>query len=564
MASELPNTNASSPPSGHMRQRSRQACVPCRQRKRKCDGKLPCSTCTGYGYNCQYNNDEGQRSTSKRSASDSSTQLPAAKVPRLASESNNHDPKQGTVPPLQHGILEPSKSRYMSRHSSVAFPRCLGLDLQSANPPRLHSFAYHTGIRSEPGFAVSFQLIEFISWDKVRGLVDIYTSTIQPVFGFLDMDRLCQKCEEHWNGKPQGPGFEAIISGVIGLASLFSGFLAEEQETRIVLHAKELLEDSYCSRFPSIEQVAAWILRTIYIRATTRPHMAWLCSCITMHLVEATGLHRETEGVVLATDRKTGPAQETSAIRERVAQVARCLNVVISYDYGRSIVDIGPMFQKQVEPRPGDFTHQLCGLVRAVPLDDMNQDTVTRRADLIQGLDNLIATPTDHDFLTLVRTELCFCIYRRLRLLDQCLRQEQLEKVISVGTSALPAARRLIAQNHPWWNVIGTVFQFVCVLLTIDTTESLANIPEAMETLEMITQNLNTHLANEAINTARLLVCASVEKKRKGIAILEGIGGVPALDNATGLENQWLLDETDWDAFLRPPATQFINMNFQL
>ncbi|KAL1998385.1 hypothetical protein VTN02DRAFT_6294 [Thermoascus thermophilus] len=563
MTSELPDSHVSSPPSGHMRQRSRQACVPCRQRKRKCDGTLPCSTCTGYGYDCQYKNDEGQRSASKRSASDSSTQLPAAKAPRLASGSNSHDPEQGTVPPLQHGILEPSKFRYMSRHSSVAFPRCLGLDLQSANPPRLHSFAYHTGIRSEPGFHVSFQLVEFISWDRVRGLVDIYASTVHPVFGFLDMDRLRQKCEAHWHGKPQGPGLEAVISGVMGLASLFSGLLSEEQETRIVLHAKELLEDPYCSRFPSIEQVAAWILRTIYIRATTRPHVAWLCSCVTMHLVEATGLHRETEGVVLVTDRKTGPAQETSVIRERVAPVARCLNVMISYDYGRSIVDVGPIFQKQMEPRAGDFTLQLCELVRAVPLDDTNRDSVTRRADLLQALDNLVATHTDHDFLTLARTELCFCIYRRLRLLDQCLRQEQLEKVITVGMSALPAARRLIAQKHPWWNVIGPVFQFVCVLLAIDTTEGLANIPKAMEALEMIAQNLNTHLANEAVHTARLLVRASVEKKRKGIAILEGIGGVPALDDTTRLENQWLLDETDWDAFLRPPsATQFMDMNF--
>lgn len=36
------------------RQRARKACLPCRQRKRKCDVQYPCSMCTTYGYQCQY------------------------------------------------------------------------------------------------------------------------------------------------------------------------------------------------------------------------------------------------------------------------------------------------------------------------------------------------------------------------------------------------------------------------------------------------------------------------------------------------------------------------------
>lgn len=603
---------ASQPPTtafGHLRQRSRQACIPCRQRKRKCDGRLPCSTCTGYGYECHYKctnhhednsgNANGQRANAttnnaKRTSStaavdESSTQLlPAKKAVRLTEEAREGTvllPKQQqetlNYKPPPNGILEPSKSRYMGRHSSVAFPRWLGLNLQSTTPPRLHSFAYNTGIRREPGYGVRFQLVEFIPWDEVNDSIDLYTSVIHPVFGFLDIESLRRRCRDHWHGKPQGADLEAVVCGVVGLASLFSGALSEEREMRIVLHAKEILDDSSVSRFPSIDVISGWILRTVYIRSTSRPHMAWLYSCITMHLIEAAGLHREIEGVILTTDSGKRMIQETCDIRERIATVARCLNTIISYEYGRSMVDVGPISQKNIIPRQGDLTLQLYELVRVLPPDDTNQDPLVRRLELSAALGRLFAISTDHEFLTLVKTDLCLCIYRRLRLLDLGVKQEQLEQVIAAGTAALPAARNLVARKHPWWNAIGTVFQFVCVLLAIDSSESLSVIPDAMQTLKTIAKQLNTHLAMEALNTARGLVRALTEKKRRDINILEKLS--EATDNDTNLtttntttannnnnddddpdrqqQQQWpgpaSLDMMDgdwnWDAYFQPP-----------
>ncbi|KAJ9224100.1 transcriptional regulator family: Fungal Specific TF [Paecilomyces variotii] len=562
MATPLHNTGGSpSPPAGYMRQRSRRACFPCRQRKRKCDGRLPCLTCTGYGYECRYS-DDGERKIPKRTALDDVLMPePVHKAPRLPQPSTHSKVKSA-----HHGILDPNKWRYMSSDSAIAFPRVVGLDLQSANPPRLHSFAYNTGLRSEPGCTVKFQLVDLIAWNQVRELIDIYASTIHPIFGFLDVERLYRRCEDHWNGKSQGPGLEALISGIIGLASLFSGLLATDVEMRIVLHAKELLEDPSHSRFPSIEQVGAWILRTIYIRATSRPHVSWLSSCTTMHLVEATGLHREMDQVVLMSDSRQGYLQEQSDVRERTAMIAHCLNAIISYDYGRSAVYIGPLSFNKIVPRDGDFSLHLYGLVRGLPRDDIHADPTARKSELIAALNYLLDAPTGHDFVTITRAELCFCVYRRLRLLDNGLKQEQIEQVIAAGTAALPAARRLMASNHPWWNVMSTIFQFVCVLLAIDTTESIASVPDVMETLEIITTRLDTHLAKEAAHTARILVCASLEKKRKGIAILERIAGTPDVgDDASNAEKRWMFDETDWDSFLQPPpATQFLDIDFHL
>lgn len=259
-------------------------------------------------------------------------------------------------------------------------------------------------------------------------------------------------------------------------------------------------------------------------------HMARPYSCITMHLIEAAGLHREIEGGILTTEGGKRLIQETCDIRERVATVARCLNTIISYEYGRSMVDVGPISQKNIIPRQGDLTLQLYELVRVLPPDDTSQDPLVRRLELSAALGRLVAISTDHEFLTLVKTDLCLCIYRRLRLLDLGVKLEQLEQVIAAGTAALPAARSLIARKHPWWSAIGTVFQVVYVLLAIDSSESLSVIPDAMQTLETIAKQLNMHLAMEALNTARVLVRALTEKKRRDINVLEKLSGVTADD----------------------------------
>ncbi|PYH93154.1 C6 zinc finger domain protein [Aspergillus ellipticus CBS 707.79] len=517
---------------GQERQRSRQACVPCRQRKRKCDGKLPCSTCTGYGYICDFKEVAQQNPLKRRSDSEGSSPQ-AAKAPRVSSEP--HD--SPAVPPTQqHGVLEPSKQRYVGRQSSVAFPLFVGLDVQAKNPPRLHSFAYNAGIRREPGYTVKFQMVEYIPWDIAKSLIDVYISTIHPVFKFLDEGQLYQQGEEHWHGQPQGCNFEAVLSGVIALGSLFKGALGQEREMRVVRHAKDILEDYHVGRAPSIEQVSAWILRTIYVRATSRPHVSWLCSCTMMHLVEATGLQHEPEAMILPPTKATLDSTEGRPDTvKRIAQVAECLHVLIAYDYGRSLMNISIHSQEPVRLSisDADFTPQLCQLVQAMPVGNASRGSVVEPQQLVLALERVTSIHVDHDFLLLVRTDLAFCLYRRLRIMDFRFQQEQLDQVIGVGVDALGAAHRLSDRNEPWWNILGTVFQFVCVLLAMDTPASLVKLPESMTVLETITDRLNTHLATEALVTARQLIRASMDKKRKGLTCLERALGEDSTEAAT-------------------------------
>ncbi|PWY85043.1 putative C6 transcription factor [Aspergillus heteromorphus CBS 117.55] len=549
---------------GQERQRSRQACVPCRQRKRKCDGKLPCSTCTGYGYTCDFK-DVAEQNSAKRSAESEGYSPRVAKAVRVSAEP--HD--SPAVPSAQqHGVLEPSKQRYVGRQSSVAFPLFVGLDVQATNPPRLHSFAYNAGIRREPGYSVNFQVAEYISWDTVKSLIDVYMSAIHPVFKFLDEGQLYQRGEEHWNGQRQGSNFEAVISGVIALGSLFKGALGQEREMRVVRHAKDILEDYDVGRSPCIEQVSAWILRTIYVRATSRPHISWLCSCTMMHLVEATGLHHEPDAMILPPS-KTGP--DSTGARpdtvKRIAQVAECLHVLIAYDYGRSVMNISIHSQEPVRflMSDADFTPQLCQLIQSMPVGQMFRDSAVGSQQLVLALEKVTSVHVDHDFLMLVRTDLAFCLYRRLRLGDSRLQQEQQDLVISTGMAALGAANRLADQNWPWWNVLGTVFQFVCVLLAMDTPASLVKLPESVKALETISGYLNTHLATEALATARQLIRASMDKKRKGLTCLEralGDNNTESLTNTAAYAPAPI--DGAFDPFSQSLQSPFLDLDFLL
>jgi hypothetical protein len=77
----------------------------------------------------------------------------------------------------------------------------------------------------------------------------------------------------------------------------------------------------------------------------------------------------------------------------------------------------------------------------------------------------------------------------------------------------------------------------------------------------MIAQRLNTHLANEALHTARHLINASLEKKRKGISLLERVPGISAPVDSDRLGGQWLPSDSLLDSFPRTPS---IDMDFLL
>lgn len=114
------------------RQRSRAACAPCRQRKRKCNGQFPCGTCVRYEYQCEY-------TTSKRPSYAGNGDMPPEPAPYIQPARRPPSILELQKHPLtapgarfhHRSILDPVKTRFVRANSAIAFPRILGMDLES-------------------------------------------------------------------------------------------------------------------------------------------------------------------------------------------------------------------------------------------------------------------------------------------------------------------------------------------------------------------------------------------------------------------------------------------------
>jgi Fungal specific transcription factor domain len=333
------------------------------------------------------------------------------------------------------------------------------------------------------------------------------------------------------------------------LGSFFSASLGHQRELEIVQHAKNILEDPTISRRVSVDQVAAWILRTLYLRLTTRPHVAWLASNIAMHLAEATGIHHEMDAMVLTTD-FSSPRQ---ALNQTGCQHARRLfwsawmiNSMISYEYGRSSSSLNNITCKQPLVNKGDYTALLISLAQLVPRESLDAGP-----DLQHTLPKIQQIPDEHPFLSMSKADLCMSLYRHHRLLKQPVERRAILQIISIGNTATEAAYKLAQEGKFWWNVLCTVFQYICVLLAIDTSDSLAQVSSNMCTLENIAGLLGTHVSNEAVNTLKILLRDSMKKKRQEVQLLEAADSdlnANAGNDLGSVENV----DINWDALLDP------------
>lgn len=564
-------TVAAQPQAPKGRQRAKQACDECRRRKRKCDSTFPCAMCVQFEYPCKINGVLVPGQKLKRSldvmleSSEASFQtapsappsVPALTVastypstePSATAEEAAHQTtaedvaRQTPLPPLNRGIIEPAKRRYMNQNSAVAFPNQLGVELESAHPPRLHSFAWNCGIRPEEPGSIHAPLTNYISYEECRHYTEIYFSTVDVPFHLFDKQKFLQQCDTYFNRRNQDLILGALIGAVVSLGSLFAFHQGHPMESQIVKHVKDVLEDSTFSRLPSIDQVNAWILRTLYLRSTTRPHLTWLSSCTVMHLVEAVGLHRDLNSELVTQSLQT-PATEDEGSK-RTFWLAWCLNTIIAYEYGRTKIHFDGVDSRSTPFDDKSETGLQIRMARILPSDSLSGDVMTVSKSLEAAIQKLLDMGEVKGFPALTRGDLCFCLYRRLRLLKVSISKDTLSQILQIGHTAVEAASDLAERGIPWWNVLGTTFQFFCVLLAIDNRDSLTQVSWVMPKLERIVEILNTHMAAEALDTAKTLMRDALAKKNQEIALLEASNG-----NGFPFPHRELTP--DWDTMLNP------------
>ena len=488
------------------RKRSRQACGPCRERKRRCDGREPCLTCTEWGYSCHYEPQLRQRAS------------------RAAGQAIPGPPSAGPQP-LQPAISEFSAVgsdhnglvRRMEANSGAAFVRNLGLKIDPTKAPKLNLFGWNIGARqlsSQMGFATSpLPVVEITSLEHMRSLAQVYFDKVDPCYGFIDQEQFFAKLTARW-GSTQTPDiYDSVLSGVAAIGCLFSQRNATITELHLVRSARACLDSHHLSGPPPIDLLTGWTLRVSYLRMTDSPHPTWVASSTLMHLVEASGLHPESPSVLLPS------ARCDPDIKRRLVGVAHHLNAWTSFDLGLSRVsfrtDELPLLP---EPKPGDYTAEVLGLLPvSVSLDPGRLKDET---DLTSTLSSVVGGLHTRPPSVLAQCNLVLCVLRRIHTQNLDVSPSLAEQVLALLKKGLGCARKMVTECCPWHQVANVPFHVICVLLVMDTRSSLAMLPEAMQTLSLVASTYDTEAMREAHSAARLLLLLHQQRRRDDMAIL--------------------------------------------
>ena len=435
----------------------------------------------------------------------------------------------------------------------------------------MHSFAYNFGIRPEEASNAHGLLGKLISEDDLALFSSVYFSALGPVGDLIDPRIYAQRCRDYYHGAggtSTAVAFGAIAAGMAALGSFLSPN-RHPRESDLVQYAKAILEDPASMRTLSIDHIIAWGMRVFYLRATTRPNNAWIASCTVMHLCEAVGLHEEANIQNMASVAGAAAVGHDADRLRRIFWIAWAGHNMLSYEYDRASVQFGAVTTQAIIPTPGSVADQFVQLAQIIPAPNspfqLDCQPPTPRDELVERLKALDKLRFTHPFLVVSKADLAFCFYRRIYQLKMGFSDEIIQLVIDSGNTAVEAAEQLASQGLLFWNAIGSVFQYACVLLAMDTPAASVHIPAAFKGLETLVQAADTGLTRKALSMARHLLSLSMAKKRKELAQLEAVEmGYQAqadLETNTPLPD---LGWEDWDQFLIEPYLSMLGPDMQL
>ncbi|KAH0592822.1 hypothetical protein MHUMG1_09467 [Metarhizium humberi] len=582
------------------RKRARKACIPCHQRKRKCDAEYPCGMCTTYEYNCRYAaRDDDTTGTAaggghapppaKRVGVDGGSGMPSraaatspgrgsrSQVGQSPSEAHGSSTKSptpraraSTTAPA--GIFDEHKSRYAGASASMAFPHILSGVLGSDSHSKMHSLAYNFGIRPDEASNAHALLGTLISEHDLGIFSDVHFSTLAPIGDYLDPRIYTQRCRDYYHGGGSTmTAFGAVAAGVAALGSFLSPN-RHPRESDLVQYAKAILDDPASMRMLGIDHIVAWAMRVFYLRATSRPNNAWIASCTMMHLCEAVGLHEEENINKMASVAGAGAVGHDADRLRRIFWISWAGHNLLSYESDRSSVRFRAVTCQAIIPTSGSVADQFVRIAHIIPAPNspfhLECQPSTPREELFERLKALEKLQFTHPFLVVTKADLAFCFYRRIYQLKMGISDDMIKLVIDCGNAAVQSAQQLANQGRLFWNVIGSVFQYACVLLAIDTPAASLHIPAAFRGLEDLVRAADTGPTREALSMARHLLSLNTEKKRKELAQLEAVvAGHPSpvaqRDSEANTAVQDMAWGLDWEQFLVEPYLSMLGPDVQ-
>lgn len=432
-----------------------------------------------------------------------------------------------TTTPTPAGIFDEHRSRYAGASAAMAFPHILGGALGSESPSKMHSLAYNFGVRPEEVSNAHVFLGTIISEDDLGLLSGVYFSALAPIGDLVDQRIFVQRCRDYYHGYSSTTvAFGAVAAGVAALGSFLSPN-RHPRESDLVQYAKGILDDPTSMRMLGIDHIVAWGMRVFYLRATSRPNDTWLASCTVMHLCEAVGLHEEENIKKMASVAGTAAVGHDADRLRRIFWISWAGHTLLSYEYDRSSVRFRAVTCQAIMPKSGSVADQFVQLAQVIPAPNspfrLEHQPPTPREELFERLRALEKLRFSHPFLVVTKADLAFCFYRRIYQLKTGISDDIVQLVVDSGNPAVDAAQQLASQGRLFWNVIGSVFQYACVLLAMDAPAASVHVAAAFKGLENLVEAADTGPTREALSMARHLLSLHTAKKRKELAQLEAV-----------------------------------------
>ncbi|KAK4954496.1 hypothetical protein LTR10_007927 [Elasticomyces elasticus] len=478
------------------------------------------------------------------------------------------DPQSGRPVLHQEQHTSPDYLRSVESNSGAAFARLLTISLDPSNPSkhpmRMLAWNLFLGERRMSDAVLPERLTSILSEPEMLRLINVYFEKVDHCYGFIDADLLRQSVSDTWD-TPHEPGAkDAVLCGVGALAYLFSGAEDIAIETSLVLLAKHLLDPSTADT-PSWYSATAWLLRTIYLRLTAKPEEAWLASCSTLHIIDASGVvHANSSTDVFV----PGLRRIDVHTGRRIFGVAQHLNIWMSYDLGRSRVRLPEIDNAPTSTHSDGYTTELLELLPYS--QDLDPTKEISAVNLATVLEEILGRTHTQPPSVLAQCNLMLCIYRRLHVSKAEVPDHLMDKVLDLIRRSIDAARSSMAAGLSWHHVANIPFQAVCTLLAIDTVRSFAILSEAMGCLAAVNDTYQTGATYEAFTTAYALV--QLHQKRKEaevqkqtelldmyptVALPAAEGLIDPLDEWAWLDSWWyneFLVDTDVSAIQPQPA----------
>ncbi|EPX73418.1 zinc finger protein [Schizosaccharomyces octosporus yFS286] len=528
--------------------RTKKACLVCHKKKRKCSGTFPCFYCERYCYECQYAQDLVKINTPH--LKDNWPEIESNHKQLL--ESNSY--KQDDYSParsdnssevwsshnnefVDHAVQEKKKRRMTKKTNALCFPAIVSERLEASPITRYKPLAWNMGtrVRQEPN--ENSKIHTFLSKDQCLYYVSVYFEDVNPIFELLDQTAFEEQVHKQW-AEDMAADFGVLLCSVVVLGSFFSHNNSLHNELQLLQYAEGLLNKSAFSinSIPSIGQIVSWILRSVYLRAAAHPHNVWLASCVSMQCIEIFCLYHDSNEEESNLSEYEQQKHSYFSSKIKIFSIAWAFNRILASEYGTTPIKLSELNIKGVHFSEQSKSHQLTRLASVLPeSDELTKEPQMAYFAAIQRISQLSKLQPIQ--LTLMRATVCFHLYRSLYLTNSHPDETIVGIIVKMTDEALDKCFTLCEKKQAWWSVLDIPFHGICVMLSIDTKESLQLIPKAFKVLNTAVEIFNTAASRDAFQVVSALCDALRDRK---------INEAKLLNYKEPLKNQ---NKTEFDNF---------------